>query len=471
MTIPASPAETTRHSILPRALAAPALKLVLIGLLLLLLVIPLSYIGGLIQERQGRQAEVLAEFKRNWGPQQTVLGPILVVPYRMADGVPRRYLHVAPSQLKLTAQLQPETRKRGIFRATVYGARLAISGVFRLPAESPASELRWADSFLLMRASDLRGLPATAVLQWNGRPASWIDCAEVAEENCDPDRLLVARTALGAAPAADMPIGFDASFELRGTEAFWTVPLAKEADVTLSAPWSTPGFAGVLLPSKTDVTAEGFTASWHVSNTRVTRHRSWVSNRAIEVDASGPNAADGGARIGVELLDAVPTYRMVERASKYAIFFLSLSFLTYFLLETVSGARIHVIQYGLLGLSVALFALLLISFGEPLGFTAGYAVSALMVLAQASLYTAMVTGQRRHALTFAAVLAALFAFLYVVLILETYSLLVGSVALFAALSVMMAVTRHIEWSLGPSALAPAAAAGPKPAAGGQLDLE
>jgi len=434
-----------------RVLAMPVVKLVLIGMLIALMQLPLAYVAGLIEERQGRQAEVLNEFRQSWGPQQTLLGPILVVPYRVEGASSRRYLHIAPSQLTATAQLQPETRKRGIFRATVFGAQVALAGVFRIPPEIPAGELRWDESFLVLVASDLRALPAAAQLRWNDRQNPWIDCGEVVEGACDSEHLLVARTV--AAPTADAPIKFAASLALRGTEAFWFAPLAKEADVALSGSWSTPSFGGASLPNKDSVTADAFSAFWHIANNRVARHGSWVSTRAIELDPSNANAALQNARIGVALLDAVPTYQMVERASKYAVLFLALSFLTYFLFETISGARIHLVQYGLLGLSIALFALLLISFGEPLGFTAGYAVSALMVLAQASIYTATVTGQRRHALTFGAVLAALFAFLYVVLILETYSLLAGSVALFAALSVTMAVTRHIEWSRAPAAAA------------------
>lgn len=456
-----------RH--LPRLFAAPASKLVLVGVVLLMMLLPLAYVSGLIDERQARETDMLGEFRSSWGPQQTLLGPMLVVPYHTEGSLSRRYLHIAPARLSATVQLRPETRKRGIFHATVYGAPVELAGVFQLPAEIPAGELQWGDSFIVMRADDLRGLPPSAALRWNGQQSGWIDCSEVVAEACSADNLLVARA--GTAVTADAPIKFEASLALRGTEALWLAPLAKGSDVTRSGAWSTPSFGGVSLPEKSKVGADDFSASWHVVNSRVARHGSWVSRRAIEFDPTDQNAAVEGARIGVALLDPVPTYRMVERASKYAILFLALSFLTYFLFETVSGARIHVVQYGLLGLSISLFALLLISFSEPLGFTAGYLLSALMVLAQASLYTATVTGKWRHAATFAAVLAALFGFLYVVLILESYSLLVGSVALFAALSLTMAVTRRIEWSRPPTLPAAVAASGPGSTAGAWLELD
>jgi inner membrane protein len=475
MTIPASPAETTANlpSLWRRALAAPALKIVMIGGLFLLMLVPLTYIGGLIRERQGRQAEVLAEFRSGWGPQQTLLGPILVVPYRTEAGQSRRFLHLAPSELRLTAVLRPETRKRGMFRATVYGAKIEAEGSFRVPrdltAKYPADELAWENAFVFMRADDLRGLPATALLGWNGEKIAWSDCVESGEPECDRDRIVVARLRLSAAPLAEAPLTFTASLELRGTEAFWAAPVARDAEVTVTAPWSTPSFVG--MPARNDVTESGFAASWHSSNNLAARRWMWVSPRAFESNVSGKDFAIADTRVGVALLEAVPTYLMVDRAAKYGPFFLALSFLTYFLFETIARTRIHLVQYAMMGLSITLFALLLISVSEPLGFTAGYVVSALMVLLQASAYTTTVTRQGRHTRIFAGVLAALFAFLYIVLSLETYALLVGSVALFAALSVMMAVTRHIEWSRSPSALAPAAVSGPKVAARGWLDLD
>ena len=151
------------------------------------------------------------------------------------------------------------------------------------------------------------------------------------------------------------------------------------------------------------------------------------------------------------LQEAVPTYAMIDRAAKYGILFLALAYLTLFLFETLSRVRIHLVQYGMVGLSISLFALLLISIAEPLGFTVSYAISTFAVVAQASLYTLSVVGQRRLAGVFAAVLTALFAFLYVVLSLDAYALLAGTVALFVILSVVMRVTRRVNWAASPAA--------------------
>lgn len=149
--------------------------------------------------------------------------------------------------------------------------------------------------------------------------------------------------------------------------------------------------------------------------------------------------------VGVTLIEPVQTYRMVTRAAKYAVMFVALAFLAYLLFELVAGVRVHIVQYVLLGASLVLFPLLLLAIAEPLGFAVAYGVAAGMVMGQAGFYTAAVVGRRLLAGIFTAVLASLFGFLYVVLSLESMALLAGAAALFAALSLVMLVTRRIRW--------------------------
>ena len=206
--------------------------------------------------------------------------------------------------------------------------------------------------------------------------------------------------------------------------------------MSATAPWPTPSFDGTLLPVSSQVSREGFEARWQAVDYGMAR--SWSTGR---IDAN-PSAAI----IKIDLLDAVPIYRMIHRAAKYHALFLALSFATYLLFEILSGIRIHLVQYGLMALSLSLFALLLLSLAELLGYDGGFLVSALMVLIQASFYTGTVTKRLRETALFALMLAALFGFLYVLLSLETLSLLIGSLALFLVLSVLMALTSRIDWS-------------------------
>jgi inner membrane protein len=287
------------------------------------------------------------------------------------------------------------------------------------------------------------------MLDWKGQQIPWDDCTQGSDGTCGKELYVVARLTFYGPPRADETIPFETKLELRGTKAFRFVPLGKEVDFSVSAPWSSPSFVGAVLPSSSQVTGDGFEAAWHISSNVATGRWMWSSLRAFPGEHNWRNPDD---QVGVELLEAMPTYQMVDRASKYAVLFLALSFLTYFLFETIARVRIHLVQYGLLGLSISLFGLLLLALSEPLGFEIGYAASSLLVLLQASVYTAAVTRRLRHALTFAAVLAVLFGFLYVLLSLETYSLILGAGALFAGLSALMAITRGVDWSKTPAAL-------------------
>jgi len=433
-------------SAIARLVAAPAAKAVSIGGLLLMMLIPLHYVSGVIEEREARQAEVVGEFQGSWGPAQSVIGPILVVPYSTSPDRPRRYLHIAPSELKATARLDPELRKRGLFHSVVYTADFRLSGRFAMPADIAAPDgaaLLWPEAFVALMASDLRALKSNASMTWSGRPLSWGDCPQDADGSCGGALFVLARPGLVGPPTPGDSIPFETQLALRGTGAFRFAPIGQEVDFGLSAPWPTPGFVGAILPSSSNVTGSGFEAAWHVSSNIATGRAVWSSFNALLGGHAWQRPQD---QIGVELLEAVPTYRMVDRASKYAVLFLALSFLTYFLFELVSRTRIHFVQYGLLGSSIVLFSLLLISLSEPLGFDLGYVIGSGLILLQASLYTAAVTRRLRLALVFASMLAALFGFLYIVLTLETYALLAGSLALFVALSLVMVVTRHLDWS-------------------------
>jgi len=160
-----------------------------------------------------------------------------------------------------------------------------------------------------------------------------------------------------------------------------------------------------------------------------------------------------GPMLGVELIEATPLYRTINRVAKYALLFVALAFAIYFFFELLSGVQIHVVQYGLLALSLSLFSLLLLSLSEPIGYAAGYLVSAGLVLIQSSLYTAAITRRAAPALVFAVMQAGLFGFIYVLVDLETYSLLFGALALFVVVSILMILT---QWGGGRAIRSPAA---------------
>ncbi len=454
-------------------------KLVLIGLLGLALLVPLILVGGVIQDRENWQEEARRQVAAAWGEPQTLLGPLFVLPYRLRGETERRMLVLAPEHLSTRVTLAPERRRRGLFETVVYTASIAWEAGFLPAAMLPeGAEPIWAEAHLLTGASDIRQVEPARV-QWAGRALE----AAPGLVNCglfETQRWPLALSAppsgsaaLPPGPAAYPPGGFptppgssaspglgashqpiaappqvlampsrsglpvtaSGAMSLRGTGSLRALPLGPRARLSIAAPWATPSYIGTDLPSRVTHSDDGFQAEWQ-------------GGQEAEVGLSPHGCLQGiGTRhgVGVALIEPVQTYRMVTRAAKYAVMFVALAFLTYLLFELVAGVRIHIVQYALLGASLVLFPLLLLAIAEPLGFAAAYATAAAMVMGQAGLYTAAVVGRRLLAAIFAAVLAGLFGFLYVVLSLESFSLLVGAVALFAALSAVMLVTRRVQW--------------------------
>ena len=457
-TIPSPPMPAPK----PNRLRSPAAKVGMILGLLLVMLVPLYAVSGLVAERQQRQADTVSELGRGWGPEQTVTGPLLIIPYTWQDpaalrvaSTPRTvtgYVRIPASQLHVDANLQTQLRRRGLFRAAIYTADLAVSGNFTIPDFTAApnaaallnATLDWQSARFVLGASDLRGLPSGTQLTWNGGA---VPLGLGQRQGACGLTLFDAPAAVSPAPLAGAVIAFKLPLTLRGTQAFHIQPTAMQSSLRISSSWPTPGYIGASLPTEEAPDAHGFAASWAVpgdAESSYWQQRGWAlpdCNESVDKPFF-----DAGRSIGVELREAVPVYLMVERAQKYGVLFLALSFLTLFLFEAIARVPIHVVQYGLLGLSVSLFALLLISAAEPLGFAAGYMVSTAAVLAQASLYTLSVTRRLRLAATFAGVLGSLFGFLYVVLSLDAYALLAGTVALFTILSVVMVVTRRVNWA-------------------------
>jgi inner membrane protein len=426
-------------------LASTLGRLLAIGVVMAATTIPSWLVSGLIEEREQRQAGLLEDFKRSWGPEQVLHSPILVVPYRNHPGGPRFFLKIAPSNLKMTTQLTPEERKRGLFHATVYSAKVAAQGTFRIPSDAKIREmvsdglLDWRESFVMLQPSSLSGMIAADRFIWDGRQLPWQNCKETVYKGdlCDHGVIVLAHLGLTTAPGPETAIPFQASIDVRGTGALRQLLHGKELDVAVTSSWSSPSFSGTLLPTASTVTADGFEARWQTADYTVPAL--WTTQKIAEDESRASSAV-------VDLIEAIPTYQMIHRASKYAILFVVLAFATYFLFEAISGLRIHLVQYGLMGLSLSLFGLLLLSFSEPLGYPIGYAVSALLVLLQASIYTGAISRRLFHAGIFAAMLAGLFGFLYVVLGLEIYALLVSSVTLFVLLSVLMVLAQWVDWS-------------------------
>jgi inner membrane protein len=422
-------------------------KVALIGGLALATILPNMFISNLIEEREQRQSGVRQEFTRNWGPEQNLYSPTLVIPFQSGAWQQRQYVKIAPSRLDLTANLTPQERRRGLFHATVYDAKIDMQGAFLVPTEARLRELvtekdarfLWNEAMVAFgAASSLTGLRSTDNIAIDGAEQQWVPCLEAVrlEYPCRGAALVMANAPLTAPAASSTRMQFKSGVTLRGTGSFTVQFAGKELAAAFRSSWPSPSFNGNTLPVSSSISADGFEANWQTiefGSPRVTSSNGIIDGTMWK-----------GATIGVDLIEATPIYRMINRVAKYGLLFVVLSFATYFFFEVLSRLQIHIVQYGLLGLSLSLFSLLLISLAEPVGYTNGYLISAGLVLVQSTLYTAAVARRFKPAFLFALMLTSLFAFLYVLLGLETYSLLIGALALFVVVSALMVLTQMIN---------------------------
>lgn len=432
-----------------------AIKLGVIALLIVLLLIPLLMIGGMVTDRQHLRDGVLADIARSSSGEQHITGPILVVPYRktlrewkthektgvryLEEREQRSRLYFLPEQFQLNAQVLTEERNRGIYQARLYHSDNQVSGYFQVPAQFGITE-NYADyhfepAFLSVGISDIRGIENDLKLRLNG--------VELPFAAGSADRLL-ANGVHAPLPALDgvsaERLNYSFALKLQGTEQLWVTPVGRESNVQLSSSWPHPSFVGEFLPVKRKVSDQGFSAEWQTSF--------FATNFAEVLDdcAHGDNCEAYNSReFGVSFVDPVDQYLKTDRAIKYALLFIALTFAGFFLFEVLKRLAIHPVQYGLVGLALALFYLLLLSLSEHLPFATAYGIAAVACVALLGVYLAAVLKSALRGLGFAAALAALYGMLYGLLRAEDYALLMGSLLVFGLLAGVMLLTRKLDW--------------------------
>lgn len=399
--------------------------------------IPATLVAQLTGERQQRADGVRAAIAASWGPEQVVGGPTLVLPAPAENGA-AGYLSLAPRLLDAKVAVLPTTRKRGLFAATVYEAAVTMTGRFDLPGvveEGGGEATKPGRAIVLLGTTGEQGVRDGDGVEVAGARVSWQDCSDVLRDATacrSGGGVLAAELDLSKATGASVP--FVLTLHLRGTGALRVATAAKHAALTIAGSWPTPGFVGSDLPTTTRGDAAGFEAAWTIDHV----------GRPASTRTATPGASLGaGSTVGVDLIEDAPLYRTITRVEKYSLLVVVLAFAAFFLFEVGAGVVVSLLQYAMLGASLSLFTLLLLSLSEVVGYGAGYAAGALMVTLQASLYALAVTRRPRAAAGFAAMLATVFGFFYALVGLESYSLVVGAVALFLVLSIVMAATERV----------------------------
>lgn len=414
------------------------LKLVGVAILALVMGIPLLAVSGLVWERQGRLTAAEATIAEAQGRAQVLSPPLLAWEEEVRSGkdeiqVVRVTHRLAAKAAALNATLAVEERQRGIFRVPVYRVDARINGHFE-PDARVRDGARIVPGTLRLEwpIEDLRGVREIGAVTLDGRAVSPEASATAIPGG---EGLVVPLPEWAVLPERlDYVLPFVAS----GTRELWFRPLAQTTTVNVDAGWGSPSFAGAFLPVEREVSPEGFRARWSVLgvNRRIPATWTEAEQGTIPLDET---------RFGVVLHDPVTVYRLVERSLKYGLLFIGLTFGLSFVVEVLSGRRVHPVQYLLVGAALVVFFLLLLALSEHIGFGAAWLVSAAALVLINAGYAGSALGSRRSGALVGGWLAMLYAFLWVMVTSEDHALLIGAVGVLAVLAGAMWLTRRIDW--------------------------
>jgi len=445
----------------------PGFKAVLIGLLVLGLYIPMSFVSDLVRERQMRADEARYEVGYAWGGQsQTLAGPFLVIPYQITrevvsgyektERVEKRFAVFLPEDLTIKSDVASETRYRGIYDVATYAATLNVSGRFARPDETlfvqEGVSVDWDAAFVALSLTDNRGIKNALSLNWGPSQD---------KVTFEPGQKLNVFGVNGVhAPLSQWGIGddnpFDITLKVNGSDYLEFVPVGRDTNVVVRSDWPDPSFKGGFLPSERQISAEGFEAKWEIPQLARSFPQMWTQNPSSAV--INPNQAGHStghnnpyadelsrASFWITFQPAVDLYQRIERSTKYAILFFGFTFLAFFLYETLLPARIHAVQYLMIGASQCIFYLLLLSLSEHIGFMPAYLIASAANIGLIAVYTDVVLQNRMFAFAIGGVLLVIYALLFSLLQVADFALLFGSIASFLALAVTMFMTRNIDW--------------------------
>ncbi|HEX3674497.1 MAG TPA: cell envelope integrity protein CreD [Rhizomicrobium sp.] len=433
------------HPVPASKLRSPGFKLVILVLLTVLMAVPLFVIQLALLDRQSRANDAAQDIANGWGGAQTVAGPVLFVPYdqeaeTVVDGKTMQSTQhltavLLPSSLTLDTKTATDTRWRGIFPVPVYRAALGLHAQFDKAALDgfvpQGGHMFWNQASLGVMISDVRGIAGNVTMIVNGKPVAF-------QPGIGVDGATGIHVPLGLSAEPDS-LTLSADLSLRGSRELNFAALGRQTSAHLSSAWPDPSFSGAFLPTEHRIGPQGFDAAWNIPYLARGYGQSFATPDGVFQTLESNS-------FGVKFYQPVDFYQLVQRSLKYAILFVGLAFLVFFVAEMIVGRRLHAAQYTLMGAAPVLFYLLLLSFAEHIGFAAAYLMAATATVGLTALYAASAFASKARAGALFVVLSGLYGLLYVILIQEDYALLIGALVLFCALGATMFATRRLDWS-------------------------
>jgi inner membrane protein len=426
-------------------------KLLFIGVLIIVLLIPSSLINNLISERAQRQDEMISDVSDKWSGEQLVTGPVLVIPYRkhiqkmdtsnkVTTQDVMENLYILPDNLNIKAGLNTQILHRGIFDVAVYNSLVKVSGNFSKASLAglslTADQLMLNKAHLIFSITDLKGLKNNPVIKAAGQT---LTVEPVFNSTLLPGDGL--QTAIDLSGTKDGEFTFDYELDMKGSQELSFLHLGKTTDVEAKGSWASPSFDGRYLPDERTVDSGGFKSHWKMLYYNRPFPQQWVDDTGL----LNNEKKQADATFGIKLRLPVDQYQKTTRTSKYAILIVLLTFISLFLTEVIRKQSIHIFNYVLIAAAMIVYYLLLLSFSEQIGFNFAYLVASVATIGLVATFIASILKNRMAAVLFAFILSVFYTFIFVIIQLEDLALMVGSIALFIIVGVLMYFSRKINW--------------------------
>ena len=468
-----------QSSLFEKVTNSTILKLFVIFFLSLILLIPLSLISDLIEERKNREQEVSAGIALNWGKDQVVSSPVLAIPYR--ETIPlssektqksnlseeTKWIFVLPKTSNIATDITPQHLSRGIYNSVVYNSNMTLEGscdkLSLEKLEISNENIDWKGSKLIFGIQDFKGLGKRPSLNWDGNELTF-----------DPDfnnlklfnQNLVCAVPLDPQKADNR---FKIKLNLKGSKSLSFLPLGDQTNIQARGNWANPSFTGAFLPSKRNTETSNFSASWEIPSFSRKLPQQWAGDaRTIYLfDTNLENASDGSEQktaqtaapnttsvnslldntdmITINFLPDINNYQKTTRVAKYGILVIILTFTSLLFTEVIKKKRIHIIQYILIGAAMVLFYTLLLALSEHIGFNLAYLTASVATVMLIGSFIKSITKDQKSALLLSSILGLFYLFIYILMQLRDYSLVAGTIGIFIILAILMRVSTKINW--------------------------
>ena len=428
--------ETTENQKQNSIFQSTTAKMIMVGLLTLFLLIPLDYVKSLINERGEIQKQVVTETSQKWGEKICFYGPILKIPYKDLSNNQERMAYFFPEQLINSTEVNMEKPlKRSLYKSNVFSAKMNFKGNYNFSdldfKDIPLENVLWEKATIIIQTTNLKSITSEVNIDLGNKKYTFKP--NYNHQKSDFETL---ETAIIDMDQIRNSSKFNLNINYNGSKQIQIIPIGKTTSASMKSNWHSPSFNGNFLPINKKISSDGFQASWRILN----------FNRSFDQQHYDNLPDLKKYAFAVDFITPVNEYQQNERATKYGFLVIGLTFLVFFLIQTISKINIHIFQYSMIGLALIMFYTLLISITEHSSFKTAYMISATSVIILVTLYSVSILKNVKFPIFIGVSLTALYLFIFVIIQLENYALLVGSIGLFLILSAVMYFSKNIDWN-------------------------